>query len=145
MKEDGFYRVTRAELQNGGFNVNAPTNMWQLYADGVEQGIIVGANGDYIEFYGRGVSSLESDARIYYMVVGTQPGKRIGTNFIRGISAKVVAPNFDQLAFKKERLTYLSMILNGTAENFFGALITSGSPGSTTVNLFDPIPRPRNW
>lgn len=137
VKQEGLYRVTRAELQNGGFNVNAPTAMWQLYADGVEQGIIVGPNGDYIEFYGRGVNTLESDSRVYYMVVGTQPGRRIGTNFIRGISAKVVAPNFEQLAHKKERLTYLSVVLNGTAENFFGALVSSGTPGSTTINLAD--------
>lgn len=137
VKQDGLYRVTRAELQNGGFNVNAPIAMWQLYADGVEQGIIVGPNGDYIEFYGRGVNTLESDARIYYALVGTEPGRRVGTNFIRGISAKVVAPNFEQLVLKKERFTYLSTILNGTAENFFGALITNSSPGSTTVNLPD--------
>ncbi|HEX8367559.1 MAG TPA: C25 family cysteine peptidase [Pyrinomonadaceae bacterium] len=137
VKQDGLYRVARAELQAGGFNVNAATNLWQLYADGIEQGINVGANGDYIEFYGRGVDSLESDARIYYLVVGTEPGRRMGTTFIRGIAAKVVAPNFDQLAVKKERLTYLSPILNGDAENFFGAFVSSGSPGITTVNLSD--------
>lgn len=137
VKQEGLYRVSRAELQTAGFNVNAPTSMWQLYADGVEQGIIVGANGDYIEFYGRAVDTLESDARIYYAVVGTQPGRRIGTNFIRGISAKVVAPNFEQSAFKKERLTYLSVVLNGNAENFFGALVSGGNPASTAVNLSD--------
>jgi hypothetical protein len=137
VKQDGLYRVSRAELQNGGFNVNAPINLWQLYADGIEQGINVAAGGDYIEFYGRGVDTLESDARIYYMVVGTQPGRRIGTTFIRGISAKVVAPSFEQIAFKKERITYLSPVLNGTAENFFGALVANGNPGSTTVNLPD--------
>lgn len=137
VKQDGLYRVTRAELQNGGFNVNAATNLWQLYADGVEQSINIGANGDYIEFYGRGVNSLESDSRIYYLVVGNQTGRRMGTTFIRGISAKVVAPSFDQLAVKKDRLTYLSPVLNGTAENFFGSSISVGFPGTTTINLSD--------
>ncbi|HEX8736699.1 MAG TPA: C25 family cysteine peptidase, partial [Pyrinomonadaceae bacterium] len=137
VKQDGLYRVTRAELQNGGFDVNAPTNLWQLYADGIEQAINVAANGDYIEFYGRGVDTLESDTRTYYMVVGTEPGKRIGTTFIRGIAAKVLAPNFSQSTFKKERLTYLSPVLNGSAENFFGASISGGNPGITTVNLAD--------
>ncbi|HEX9960932.1 MAG TPA: hypothetical protein VGB00_08370, partial [Pyrinomonadaceae bacterium] len=92
VKQNGLYRVARAALQNAGFNVNAPVELWQLYADGVEQGINVAANGDYIEFYGRGVDSLESDARTYYLVAGTQSGRRMGTTFIRGISAKVVAP-----------------------------------------------------
>ena len=137
VKQDGLYRVTRGELQNAGFNVGAPVNLWQLYADGIEQGINVEANGDYIEFYGRGVNALESDARTYYLVVGTQNGRRMGTTFIRGISAKVVAPNFDQIAHKKDRFSYLSPILNGSAENFFGALITSAAAGSTTVNLAD--------
>lgn len=137
VKQEGLYRVTRTELQNGGFNVNAPTNMWQLYADGVEQAINVGPNGDYIEFYGRGMDTLETDSRVYYIVVGTQPGRRIGTTFIRGVGAKVVAPNFEQLAVKKDRLTYLYPILNGTAENFFGAFVVLNTPGNTTVDLSD--------
>jgi hypothetical protein len=137
VKQDGLYRVTRAELQNAGFNVNAPVANWQLYADGVEQSINVAANGDYIEFYGRGVNTLATDARIYYAVVGAQPGKRMGTTFIRGISAKVGATNFSQAITKKDRVSYYYVILNGETENFFGLPITTSTPVFTNFNLPD--------
>ena len=138
VKQDGLYRVTRAELQNAGFDVNAATNLWQLYADGVEQSINVAAGGDYIEFYGRGVNTLATDTRVYYLVVGTQPGRRIGTSFIRGISAKVGATNFAQSIFKKDRISYYYVILNGeTQENFFGLPVTTSVPVSTSLNLSD--------
>lgn len=137
VKQDGLYRVTRAELQNAGFNVNAPVANWQLYADGVEQSINVAANGDYIEFYGRGVNTLATDTRVYYAVVGTQPGRRIGTSFIRGISAKVGAASFAQNIFQKDRISYYYVILNGDAENFFGLPITTSFPSTTNFNLKD--------
>ncbi|MDQ3799648.1 MAG: hypothetical protein M3384_09370, partial [Acidobacteriota bacterium] len=137
VKQDGLYRVTRAELQNAGFNVNAPTANWQLYADGIEQSINVAANGDYIEFYGRGVNTLQTDARVYYLVVGAQPGRRMATNFIRGISAKVGSASFSQSVFKKDRVSYYNVILNGDAENFFGLPITTSSPSSTNFTLPD--------
>jgi hypothetical protein len=137
VKQDGLYRVTRAELQNAGFDVNAPTTHWQLYADGIEQSINVAANGDYIEFYGRGVNTLQTDARIYYLVAGTQPGRRMAANFIRGISAKVGSANFSQSILKKDRVSYYNVILNGDAENFFGLPITTVSPSTTNFNLPD--------
>ena len=53
VQSEGIYRVSRAQLEAAGFDVNAAPNVWQLYLNGVEQAIIVGPNGDYIEFYGR--------------------------------------------------------------------------------------------
>lgn len=135
VKQEGIYRVTRAQLQNAGFNVNASTDLWQLYTDGIEQSIIIGPNGDYIEFYGNGVDTPENDTRIYYLVVGTQSGKRMGTTYIRGFATKVAVSSFEQEIFKKDRISYYNFVLNGDTENFFGLPITTGSPSTTNFNL----------
>jgi hypothetical protein len=125
VKREGIYRVTQAQLQAAGFNLNASTALWQLYADGVEQAITVGNNGDYIEFYGRGLDTLEADAQTYFLVVGNSNGKRIGTSVRRPIGGRISAGSYAQSFTKKERFFYSSSILNGEAENFFGSVITN--------------------
>ncbi|MGI8495282.1 MAG: C25 family cysteine peptidase [Pyrinomonadaceae bacterium] len=125
VRDDGFYRVTRAQLQTGGFDVNAPTALWQLYANGVEQSINVDANGDYIEFYGRGIDTSESDTQSYYLLVGDTNGRRIGTTYRRQIGGRILSAGFAQTYVKKERFVYSSNFLNGDAENFFGTLVTN--------------------
>jgi hypothetical protein len=123
VKRDGLYRVARAQLAATNFDLNAPLANWQLYADGIEQPIIIGANGDYIEFYGRGIDTVYSDNRIYYLVVGSAPGKRIQLNKRSLNPTRVAAPNFDNILDVKVRNTYSAVILNGEAENFFGDVI----------------------
>ncbi|MDQ6786786.1 MAG: C25 family cysteine peptidase [Acidobacteriota bacterium] len=131
VSREGIYRVTRAELLANGFDVNAPTALWQLYVNGNEQAINVGGNGDYIEFYGRGIDTLEANAQIYYLVVGATNGKRIGTTIRRPIGVRVLAGNYAQSFTKKDRFIYSSSILNGDAENFFGSAITSSGAAIT--------------
>lgn len=58
VRQEGFYRVTRAQLQAVGFNVASDSTKWRLFAEGVEQSIIVGAGDQYIEFYGKGIDTL---------------------------------------------------------------------------------------
>jgi hypothetical protein len=133
VRRDGLYRVTRTELEGAGFDVNAPTNLWQLYVNGIQQAITVGAGGSYIEFYGRAVDTTEANTQIYYLVVGDINGKRIAENFRNVIvEGRVPIGTFQTAITKKERLNYSSNILNGDEENFFGSIIT-GSGG--TVNL----------
>ena len=134
VKNEGFYRVTRAELQAGGFDVAAPSNRWQLYVNGVEQAINVGGSGDYIEFYGKGIETLYADTQTYFLVVGTTDGKRIANRIRRRISGSVVSNSYSQYFYKKERTLYVSAILNGDAENIFGSVISS-EPNSVTFNL----------
>lgn len=126
VRSEGFYRVSRAQLEAGGFNTSASTALWQLYVNGVEQSISVGANGDYIEFYGRTIDTTESDTQIYYLVVGDTNGKRIGTAYRRPIGGRVLTASYAQTMTQKERFIYSSNILNGDAENYFGSVISSG-------------------
>ena len=125
VKKEGIYRVTRTELQSAGFNVNAPAALWQLYLNGVEQSIVVGNNGDYIEFYGNGIDTRDSDTQIYFLVVGTQNGKRMNTTFRRGIGSPVLSESFSQSFIFKERTNYSSGIFNGETENFWGRVINN--------------------
>jgi len=136
VKDKGLYRVTRTQLENAGFNVNSPSENWQLFTDGNEQSIIVGPGDAYIEFLGEGMDTLESAQRAYFLVAGATGGKRIGTSVIRPLSAPVVSNGFRQTFERRERATYLSGILNGNEGNFFSSqVIANGSTLSYTLPL----------
>ena len=125
VRREGIYRVNRADLTANGLDPNSNPALWQLYVEGVQQSIIVGSNGDYIEFYGKGIDTVESDTRMYYLVVGPSAGKRMQTRVIRPSVGTAVSASYDQKAVFKERTSYLSQILNGDAENYFGRAIVS--------------------
>ncbi len=120
VKAEGLYRVSRAQLEAAGFNVSGDSSLWQLYIEGVEQAIIVGANGDYIEFYGKGTDTPETDIRQYFLANGTTAGKRILTRVAHTNTSTVVDPNYLQTFVKKERTNYIDDIDNGALENYFG-------------------------
>lgn len=132
VKQQGFYRVTRAELVAAGFNVNSPSSNWQLYVDGVEQSIVVAPDDSFIEFYGRTIDTPESGTKIYYLIAGGTSGKRIASLPIANLRG-VQATGYPQSFTRKDRTTYLtSGILNGDDENFFGGVPVIGT-NSTTV------------
>jgi hypothetical protein len=133
VRKEGLYRVTRAQLEAVGFNVSSNSANWRLFASGVEQSIIVGPGDQYIEFYGRGIDTPESDMSQYYLLADTTAGKRMATKVLRRIGANVAAQNYQNIAEKKERSSYVNSILNGAAENYWGPAILS-SP-STTINF----------
>ena len=133
--KEGIYRVSRAELQSAGFDVNASNALWQLYVDGVQQSINVGDGGSFVEFYGRGIDRLESNTQVYYLVVGTENGKRIGRTVRRPIGGQVLSSSFLQSLTKRERSQYLPKPLNGEAENFYGTLIMRGTTANVSFNL----------
>ena len=132
VKKNGLYRVTLNQLQTAGFNVAAPAANWQLYADGIEQSIILtgtqsdgtlGANG-YLEFYGTGLDTPFSDTHVYYLIAGSAPGKRILPLLTRGFTSKAAAASYSVTSQRKDRTSpYLAGILNGEAENYFGDLV----------------------
>ena len=132
---DGLYRVTRAELATTNFNLNAPVANWQLYADGVEQPIIVNPNGDFIEFYGRSIDTPTSGTRVYYLVAGESAGRRIQMNSRRLNATRVGARNFNTNLVRKDRYNYTNTILNGDEENWWGAIITPSNVTNVPVQL----------
>jgi hypothetical protein len=132
VRQEGVYRVTRAQMEAAGFDVNSSPNLWQLYKNGIEQSIIVAPNGEYIEFYGVGLDTYETDTQNYFLVVGASGGKRMAARTARTTGGSVVAQSYVQTFEKKERTTYSPNIFNGEGENFFGTLILNTCSTPTT-------------
>lgn len=135
VRKDGFYRVTRVELETAGFNVNSDPSLWQLFLEGNQQSMIVEPNGQYIEFYGRGIDTPESDNRGYFLVVGPSAGKRMATRVARPDASTVRAANYQHRFVFKERINYTNQVRNGDAENFFGRPIMSTMSANIPFNL----------
>ncbi|MGD9589473.1 MAG: C25 family cysteine peptidase [Pyrinomonadaceae bacterium] len=133
VRSEGFYRVTKAELQAAGFNVNSDPALWQLYRQGVQQSILVGPNGDHIDFFARGVDTPETDMAVYFLVTGQSAGKRIATKVARPYAGSATSRSYSQVFLQKQRANYLNQILNGDLENYWGAVVSAG--GNTTYNF----------
>jgi len=130
VKKEGIYRVTNGDLQAAGFNTASDPDNWQLYVNGVQQAITIGPGASYIEFYGNGVDTPESDIQGYFLIVGDGPGKRIQNSVARPSRGTVLLPSYNQTFVFKQRNSYVNSIINGPAENYFGQVI-----GSTVVNI----------
>lgn len=134
VEKKGFYHISKSELEAGGFDASGDPANWQLYVNGIEQRINVGPNGDYIEFYGQGVDTVESDTQVYFLINGSTPGKRIGVRSAGRSRGFVVARGYDQTSFFTEKINYINQIRNGDLDNYWGRTITS-VPTTVTFNL----------
>jgi hypothetical protein len=128
VKEEGWYGVSQPELVAAGFSSKVNPKYLQLYAEGQEQAIhIVGKRdgvfgpGDAIEFYGVGLDTPSSDTRVYWLVEGFKPGKRVELSHSQG--GRIVSSSFPHTVQVKDRRIYLPAIKNGEEENFFGAVV----------------------
>jgi uncharacterized repeat protein (TIGR01451 family) len=132
VSSEGWYRVTRSQLVAAGLDPGADARMLQLFAEGVEQPILILGNqsgplgpNDSIEFYGTPIDTPYSGTRVYWLVMGTEAGKRIP------LTPPETSGRSGPLAFPftivlQQRTTYFAALLNGeNNDNFFGALITS--------------------
>jgi hypothetical protein len=133
----GWYRVTFGELLNAGLNPAADARLLQLYVDGCEVPLELSTNsgrftaGDTLEFYGLALDTPTTDTRTYWLIVGNSPGKRIPARRSRQKSdnqnwTQVASANsFPSTTELQEKLLYASHVLNGDAENIFGAPVLS--------------------
>jgi uncharacterized repeat protein (TIGR01451 family) len=132
VRTEGWYRVSRAQLVAAGLDPNDNARNLQLFAEGVEQPILIlgqqasplGPN-DSIEFYGTGVDTPFSDARVYWLVRGARAGKRI-ISLPTATSGLSESQSFPFTVVRQDRTTYFATLLNGeNNDNFFGAAVTS--------------------
>ena len=129
---EGWYQVTRSQLVAAGLPAGADVRTLQLYAEGVEQPMLIlghqsGALGpnDSIEFYGTGIDTPFSGTRVYWLVRGSRAGKRIPSVAAPGSGART-NPSFPFTVVFQQRLVYFAALLNGeNNDNFFGATVTS--------------------
>lgn len=133
-KDAGVIRVPVADLLSNGFNTASDPNLWQLYREGVEVPIIIGPGAEYIEFLNKKLDNVESDTRVYYLIVGADPGKRMNPVVRRPIASNAVSNKYSQVFEFKQRIYFFSNILNGERENFWGTPI-GGAGADITFNL----------
>ena len=136
VKEEGWYRVTQSELVAAGLSSKVNPKYLQLYVDGREQPIgVIGkregvfGSGDAIEFYGVGLDTPSTDTRVYWLVEGLGPGKRMEVSHSEG--GQIASSSFPYTVEKKERTIYFSALRNGDEENFFGPCDLSGACGES--------------
>jgi uncharacterized repeat protein (TIGR01451 family) len=132
VQSEGWYLVSVAQLVAAGLDPNADARTLQLYAEGVEQPMLIlgrqagplGPN-DSIEFYGTGIDTPFSGTRVYWLIRGSRPGLRIAS-ISAGNTGLSGPPSFPFTVVLEQRTTYFGTLLNGeNNDNFFGALVTS--------------------
>ncbi len=131
VKRDGWYRVSAEQLRAAGFEMNSNQANWQMFANGAQVPFRINSDNS-IEFFGLGLDMLSTDKQIYYLTVGDTQGQRVAE--IKGGTAGETADavSFRNVTVRRDRGLYASGILNGEAENWFGAIVTSAQ---TTQDL----------
>ena len=146
----GWYRLSQPELVAAGFDPSSDARLLQLYLDGAEVPIELSSNGarlntnDTLEFYGVGLDTPTTDTRTYWLVNGSSAGKRISAkrgkvkpgeqNWTDGTTTG----SFLYTTERREKLLYSSHLLNGDADNIFGAPVLSEPINQTlTVSKLD--------
>jgi hypothetical protein len=149
VRKEGLYRVALSDLQNAVPNLftSANTANWRLFRDGVEQSAIIGfdpTTAPYIEFYGRGIDTAESDTHIYYLLVDPlQTGLRVGKTRGGRIDNAPLSQSYVATTSVKERDNYISTILNDR-ENWWGTLVNSSGQNAPTLTLSGVDPSASN-
>ncbi|MGA9773946.1 MAG: C25 family cysteine peptidase [Blastocatellia bacterium] len=130
VRREAWYRVTQPELVLAGFNPNIDPQLLQMFVDGRQLPIKVtaGKGNQFdstasVEFYGLGMDSAVTDARVYWLVAGAEPGLRIQQVNSAGLSS--AARSFLYTVERKDRTLFFFSLMNGEKENFFGATVSS--------------------
>jgi hypothetical protein len=135
---EGWYRITQPQLVAQGLNPSVDPALLRMFAEGTEQPIRVGEGESdrgfgpqaAIEFYGTGIDTPFSDKRVYWLVAGDQPGKRIPQESAEGDGGRQ-PQSFLETVELKPRTTYFAALLRENTDNFFGALVSSKSVDQT--------------
>jgi hypothetical protein len=137
VKGSGWHRVTRAELAATGFDLSGDSRLLQLFVDGEQVPIRLSNEGpqfnanDTLEFFAVGLDTPTTGTRVYYLIRGTSAGMRVTTRKPRGKDSYeswtpiAAVRSFDYTTERREKLIYASHVLNGDADNIFGAPIFS--------------------
>jgi len=145
VKEDGWYRVGEPELVAAGLMPGIDPRYLHLYADGVEQSILVRGDEDgrfdpldAVEFYGTALDTPFTDSHVYWLIVGSRPGRRLDIPFTdirlgpdkgmrvpRGLRGRGRTLSFPYTEELKERTFYFAALKSGERDNFFGSVIST--------------------
>lgn len=145
VRKEGWYRVDQTQLA-AVLRAGVLPGRLQLFADGVEQSLVVKAKsdrrflpGDWIEFYGTGLDTPWTDSRTYWLVEGDGGGKRVQTVTAAGSASAAVS--FKHTVERKDRSVYFAALLNGEGNNFFGSVVTT-EPTDEMIEAYHLDPHP---
>ena len=134
----GWVRVTKQQLAAAGWDPGTNVKALSVWTDGMEVPAEVRDGGDNrfdandtVEFFGTGMDTPTSGARIYFVTLGKGANARVKSS--NGAKKGSPAPaSFPYTYSKKTRTVYFSGLLNnGDRENFFGGVVTSGGATDT--------------
>ena len=135
VRQEGWYRVTQAELVAAGLDPGVDPRLLHLYVDGHEIPILMTGQADgqfdqddSLEFYGLGLDESWTDSRVYWLVVGARPGQRI---------ARVSAP------WRAARRQQLS--LHGGAEGSDASILPPCAMVNRRISSVQWSARSRSW
>ncbi|HYR27703.1 MAG TPA: C25 family cysteine peptidase, partial [Thermoanaerobaculia bacterium] len=143
----GWVRVTKQQLVAAGWDPGTNVKALSVWTDGMEIPVEVKDGGDNkfdaadsIEFFGTGMDTPTSGARMYFVTLGKGKNARIKSN---SGNKKGSAPpaSFPFVYDRKTRAIYLSSLLNnGDREPFLGPVVSATKPGveSFRVDNLDP-------
>jgi hypothetical protein len=138
VKREGWYRVSQAELTAAGIDPRTDPRFLQLFVEGRQQPIIVAGEkdgrfdpSDAVEFYGLGLDSPSTDARVYWLVSGSAPGLRARREQKQG--GPTGQRSFPYTVERRDRTVYFASLRNGDKENFFGAAVTADPTDQTLI------------
>ncbi len=148
--QTGWVRVTKQQLVAAGWDPGTNSKAISVFVDGMEIPVeIRQANpnrfdaNDTIEFFGSGMDTATSGARIYFVTLGKGKGLRLKSN--SGAKKGSAAPaSFRYTYSRKTRTVFFSSLTNnGDRDNFFGAIVnTKVSTDSVYVENLDPAGAP---
>src|SRR5205807_579039 len=124
---EGWHRVTQPELLKAGLDPDVDPTFLHLYAEAVEQPIkITGARagpGGFgpeaaLQFYGTGTDTQYSGTRVYWLVAGNEPGRRI--HRLQPSSGSNQPPaDFPFTVELTPHTTYFAALITPNGNNFF--------------------------
>jgi hypothetical protein len=151
VQQTGFYRVTYAELQTAGLDVdNLDPATFQVFHLGTEMAIEVEGEADAsfdpadsILFYGEAYEDKYTRDNVYWLTYGSAPGKRVGTRDVTPADG-TLATSHTATTHLEQNVSYIS-ILDGedALERYvWGAAFNNGTTNtiwSTVFSVLDPV------
>ena len=145
--QEGWYRLTRAEMSAAGYDPGSNPKAISLYMLGAEQDIVMDDGGDgkfdandAIEFYGYALDSTSTGARTYWLRASKGDGNnsRVDVSKVKG--GDPITGSVPFTYERKERsIFFAALISNGDGDNFLGEIIANETVTSPLkVGNLDP-------
>jgi hypothetical protein len=130
VEREGWYQLSQADLLAAGLSPRTDPRKLNLYVDGQPVPVLIPGEkdgrldpADSLQFYGLGVDTPLTAARVYWLVLDNKRPVRLGR--APGGRGPLAGGAFPYTVERKERVNYFPALLNGEADNFFGPLIFS--------------------